>query len=1015
MASTTRPKSDTSVEVDAARTYLRALLMQVPFPVLVVSGPDHVLSLTNGPYLELIGRSQDDVLGKPVREALPELANEGYFELLDRVYATGEPFVGREMRGRLARRKGGELETVYFDFVYSPYRDAEGRIAGITGAAFDVTEFVRARKEREKLLAAARAGEEQFRTLADTMPVLAWYAEPDGHVSWYNRRWLDYTGLSLPEHQGWEWQRAHDPRDLPRVLDKWRRALERGEAWEDQYRLRRHDGVFRWFLSRAAPLRDSAGRIVRWFGTSVDIDDQKRAEEARAFLARASETFASSLDYEQTLRKVAELAVPHVADWCSVELIADDPSEPVSVGLAHVDPEKVSLVRELRRRYPTDPEAPVGKVLGTGRSAVYEEVTDALLQAVAKDAEHLDLLRSLCIRSAMIVPIKNGGSTLGAISFAAAESERRYGPTDLALAEELARRAAIAIENARVLARARAAEARNRFLAEATETLASSLDYNQTLERIVHLSVRATADLASLYWLEPDGSVRLSAIAAADPRHEAVARELDALLPLHVEQHDRALIRSMRSGKAELIEDIPAGTRETWSPTPRAGELLAELAFRSYMAVPLLVRGRALGALALTTNARGRRLGPDDLALAEELARRAALAVENARLYREAQEASRLKDEFLATVSHELRTPLMAILGWTHLLRTGRASDVARAAETIERNAQAQARIVEDVLDTSRIITGKLQLKLARVSLREVVRAAIDTVRPAAEAKSIELVTSVDFGVGDTLGDAERLQQVTWNLLANAIKFTPAGGRVEARLEREGAFARLTVVDSGQGIHPDFLPHVFERFRQGDSTMTRAHGGLGLGLAIVRHLVELHGGYVSADSPGEGQGATFTVRLPLQATLSEGDAAAGHRAPPSGKQPTLRGVRLLVVDDEADTRELLAVLLEQLGADVTTAPSVGAALESLEHQVPDVLVSDLGMPEEDGYTLIRRVRELGVERGFWFPAVALTAYAQTRDKNRALSAGYQVHLSKPIEPAALVATVAELAGRTSEP
>lgn len=1015
MASTTRPKSDTSVEVDAARTYLRALLMQVPFPVLVVSGPDHVLSLTNGPYLELIGRTQDDVLGKPVREALPELANEGYFELLDRVYATGEPFVGREMRGRLARRKGGELETVYFDFVYSPYRDAEGRIAGITGAAFDVTEFVRARKEREKLLAAARAGEEQFRTLADTMPVLAWCAEPDGHVSWYNRRWLDYTGLSLPEQQGWEWQRAHDPRDLPRVLDKWRRALERGEAWEDQYRLRRHDGVFRWFLSRAAPLRDSAGRIVRWFGTSVDIDDQKRAEEAQSFLARASETFASSLDYEQTLRKVAELAVPHVADWCSVELIADDPSEPVSVGLAHVDPQKVSLVRELRRRYPTDPEAPVGKVLGTGRSAVYEEVTDALLQAVAKDAEHLDLLRSLCIRSAMLVPIKNGGSTLGAISFAAAESERRYGPTDLALAEELARRAAIAIENARVLARARAAEARNRFLAEATEALASSLDYNQTLERIVHLSVRATADLASLYWLEPDGSVRLSAIAAADPRHEAVARELDALLPLHIEQHDRALIRSMRSGKAELIEDIPAGTRETWSPTPRARELLAELAFRSYMAVPLLVRGRALGALALTTNARGRRLGPDDLALAEELARRAALAVENARLYREAQEASRLKDEFLATVSHELRTPLMAILGWTHLLRTGRASDVARAAETIERNAQAQARIVEDVLDTSRIITGKLQLKLARVSLREVVRAAIDTVRPAAEAKSIELVTSVDFGVGDTLGDAERLQQVTWNLLANAIKFTPAGGRVEARLEREGAFARLTVVDSGQGIHPDFLPHVFERFRQGDSTMTRAHGGLGLGLAIVRHLVELHGGYVSADSPGEGQGATFTVRLPLQATLSEGNASAGHHAPPSGKQPTLRGVRLLVVDDEADTRELLAVLLEQLGADVTTAPSVGAALESLEHQVPDVLVSDLGMPEEDGYTLIRRVRELGVERGFWFPAVALTAYAQTRDKNRALSAGYQVHLSKPIEPAALVATVAELAGRTSEP
>jgi PAS domain S-box-containing protein len=392
---------------------------------------------------------------------------------------------------------------------------------------------------------------------------------------------------------------------------------------------------------------------------------------------------------------------------------------------------------------------------------------------------------------------------------------------------------------------------------------------------------------------------------------------------------------------------------------------------------------------------------------------------ERERLLREAQEANRLKDEFLATLSHELRTPLTAILGWSRLLQMSDFDEAAksRALRTIERNAQAQTQLIDDLLDTSRIITGKLRLDVRPVDLATVVAAATETARPAAEAKEIDLQTILDTQAGPISGDPDRLQQVVWNLLSNAIKFTPKGGRVQVRLERIHSHVEITVADTGRGIAAEFLPHVFDRFRQADQTTTRVHGGLGLGLAIVRQLVELHGGSVRVESGGAGRGTSFNVSLPLMSLRAEpaGDEtwaqAAGRGGVELNCPPELAGLRVLVVDDEADTRELLAAVLTSCGAQVIQAGGAAEAFEQVERARPDVLVSDIGMPEEDGYSLLARIRQLPPERGGAIPAAALTAYARAEDRVRALRSGFQMHVTKPVEPAELITVIANLAGR----
>jgi PAS domain S-box-containing protein len=602
-----------------------------------------------------------------------------------------------------------------------------------------------------------------------------------------------------------------------------------------------------------APILNEQGAIVGVVLVFRDVSHEKRDQARNEFLARAGEALASSLDYQATLATVARFAVPQLADWCGVDLLDPTTGKTRQVAVAHIDPAKVQLARELGQRFPPDANATTGvpEVVRTGRSELYREIPEALLEAGARGADHLRILRELKLKSAMVVALRTHTRIFGAMSFVYADSERRYTEADLSFAEELARRGALAIENSLALQEAEDARARERYLRD------------------------------------------------------------------------------------------------------------------------------------------------------------------------EAERANRAKDDFLATVSHELRTPLNAILGWTVNLRSRRpAAEIDRGLSIVERNARAQAKLIEDVLDVSRVISGKLALSLGPTDVAGAVRAAIETVTPAAEAKGVTLSSTLAENVMPILADANRLQQIAWNLLSNAVKFTPPGGRVAVGVSQEGSDVCLSVTDSGEGIRPEHLALIFEPFQQADASTTRRHGGLGLGLSIVKQLVFAHGGTAKATSDGPGRGSTFTVRLPARtaiATFGSSDEAARAQVL-ALSEPTadvrLDGLRVLIVDDEPDSLALLEDLLRQRGAAVDVAPSAAVALEKFTQVKPDVLVSDISMPGEDGYTLIKKVRALPVERGGRTPAVALTAYARPADAQRAFSAGYQVHVTKPLEPTRLASVVANLGGRS---
>ena len=519
---------------------------------------------------------------------------------------------------------------------------------------------------------------------------------------------------------------------------------------------------------------------------------------------------------------------------------------------------------------------------------------------------------------------------------------------------------------------------------------------------------------------------------------------------------ERVLAQLLKEGQPLRLSDA-AGTLEiTHLASPH-------VSMQSFLGAPILSPAEAYGWLYLTNKLDADEFSEADERLAVTLATQVASSYENARLYAEAQQhaselqqevterklaeeararllvreqaaraeaerANRLKDEFLATLSHELRTPLTAILGWTHLIRGGNldAAMMTRALETIERNARAQSQLIDDLLDVSRIITGKLMLDFRPVELASIIEATIDTVRPMAEAKSIRVQPQLRTSHCVVSGDPARLQQVVWNLFSNAVKFTPEGGSIEVGLTCNEQRVELEVSDTGQGISQDFLPYIFDRFRQADGTTTRKHGGLGLGLAIVRHLVELHGGSITAHSDGDGQGATFTLSLPLGSALTAPDGtvegaaeqpaiaeADGKESQSLGQSDVLGGLRILIVDDEADTRELVQEVLARQGAEVRVSESAAEALRMLATWHPDLLISDIGMPVEDGYELIKQVRNFDAEHHGQIPAVALTAYVGAEDYRRALAAGFQTHLAKPIVPKDLIEIVARVAGRAT--
>ncbi|MBO0350185.1 PAS domain S-box protein [Phormidium pseudopriestleyi FRX01] len=562
----------------------------------------------------------------------------------------------------------------------------------------------------------------------------------------------------------------------------------------------------------------------------------------------------------------------------------------------------------------------------------------------------------------------------------------------------------------------RQAELRQYFLAEVSSVLASSLDYPTTLTSLANLVVPTIADYCVIYIVEDAGQISGLAMAHTDRTKEALLRQMEQHYPLDL-NHEDGIVQVVSSGKPILIPALTEEMRVAAARDPEHLRLMRELGCQSCTIVPLVARGRILGAISFAIAESGRRYQGEDLMLAEELARRAGFAIDNARLYRESQEANQMKDEFLAVVSHELRTPLNAMLGWAQLLRTRKFDEVTteRALETIERNARVQTQLIEDLLDVSRILRGQVALSLQPVDLSVAIALAIESLRPSAEAKQIELIQNVKKSVGVVSGDINRIQQVVWNLLSNAIKFTPSEGRVEVRLKRSHNLAILEVVDTGMGIAPDFLPFVFERFRQADSTTTRSYGGLGLGLAIVRHLLEMHGGSIRAYSEGTGKGATFTVTLPLLQSIQGNELVQDvselilDDSDPVDDESPLTGLRVLVVEDEADTLEFLIATLEMAGAMVVGVSSATQALAAIAEQKPDVLVSDIGMPELDGYSLIRQVRSQESDSERLLPALALTAYARDSDRDRALNAGFHQHISKPIQPDRLITVVKILA------
>ncbi|WP_138502376.1 response regulator [Nostoc sp. PA-18-2419] len=552
------------------------------------------------------------------------------------------------------------------------------------------------------------------------------------------------------------------------------------------------------------------------------------------------------------------------------------------------------------------------------------------------------------------------------------------------------------------------------LLSEASQLLVSSLDYHATLKKLAKLVVPILADCCLIDIVETNLAVfEEPIVAATTPEKEALFLLLRQFYSTSVEA-DFGMRKVLQTGEPELVTDAAANSFLLAMQDTETQRLMRQIDIQSYIIVPLVAgdaysgRLRKLGTITLITTQGNRRYSQTNLNMAQALALRAATAIDNARLYQQAIDANRIKDEFLAVLSHEIRTPLNPILGWAKLLRSNKLDQkkTAFALETIERNAKLQTKLIEDLLDISRILRGKLSLNVCPVDLATIIRAAIETVRLSAEAKLIQIHSTLDSDVGQVFGDPGRLQQIVWNLLSNAIKFTPEGGQVEIYLEQIDSQLQITVKDTGKGISVDFLPYVFDTFRQADSATTRKFGGLGLGLAIVRYLVEMHGGTVFAESLGEGQGATFIIKLPMILTDSldsskESDATVSNN-------PTLDGLKILAVDDDPDSLELVSFVLQQCGVTVIAVSSATEVLKILPQSKPDLLISDVGMPEMDGYMLLRQIRSMSPEQGGQILAIALTAYAGEGNEQQAIKAGFQAHISKPIDPPHLIQTIAKL-------
>ncbi len=820
---------------------------------------------------------------------------------------------------------------------------------------FQDSEFVHTRcftrdvTESKRSEVAQRESEEKLRLLADTIPQLAWMAMPDGHIFWYNRRWYEYTGTTPAEMEGWGWQRVHKPEMLPMVLDRWKWSIASGEPFDMVFPLRRADGQFRPFLTRVNPLTDEGGTILYWCGTNTDITELREAREALAVS-------------EERLRLALDAGRMGVWDWNvrTGELKWSDSLEPLHGLSPGTFGGTFDHFQELI--YPEDREM----------------VNVAIRQALETGGEFYVEFRNVW---------QNGG-----IHWIAGTGKVFLGDDGQPL-----RMIGIGLD----VTQRKRSEQTARFLADASAALAVLVDFDSTLQKVSSLAVPSFADWATVDVAEADGSLRRVSVSHIDPAKVQLAHEVHCRFPPDPAA-PKGVWNILRTGRSEIFPEI---TDELLVQSTNDEELLGimrQLGLKSYIGVPLKVRGKTLGVITFINAESGHRYDDTDLAVAEDLASRAAIAIENAQLYRELRDADQRKDEFLATLAHELRNPLAPIRNGLQVLRLagGGGEIVDEARSMMERQLSQMVRLVDDLLDVSRITRNKLELRRERVTLAAVVNSAIETSRPLMEQSGHTFSLKLPPVSVYLDADLTRLAQVFSNLLNNAAKYTEPGGRISLTAGLSGAEVVIRLVDNGMGIPAEALPRIFEMFSQVDRNMERSQGGLGIGLTLVRRLVEMHGGTVEAHSDGPGRGSQFIVRLPILDAASIGATSQSD----NGLSVAAKR-RILVVDDNRDSATTLGMMLKLMGNDTRTVHDGMAAVEAAEEFRPDMILLDIGLPKLNGYDACRRIREKAWSKGMVI--VALTGWGQDEDRRRSQEAGFDHHLVKPVEIATLDALLRE--------
>ncbi|MBM7118110.1 PAS domain-containing protein [Archangium primigenium] len=896
---------------------------------------------------------------------------------------------------RLYHQVMDEREPVAFEEYYAPL-DLWTEVTAYPEQAGGIIVFFRDVTAKKKLETALRLSEERYQLASKATQEAIWdWNLVDNTVAWNEGV---HTLFGYPPEQvgpGGEWWIEHiHPEDRERVSHDIHCFIDSAGAqrWLAEYRFLRTDGHYAQIVDRGYLARAEDGRALRMVGAMQDVTAQREAEaeseRARKLerlresqllgLADAAAAIHGATSRDEVLLALTDHARTLVGAHQSVTSVTTDLDWSKAVTQASFSDKYASW--RLRADRPDDSEIyswvcrhhrPLRLTQGQLES------DPRWLAGSTPPRDHPPL------RGWLAVPlIGREAQVLGLIHLSDKEDGSDFSAGDESLLVQVARYASSALENVRLASETQAAEARTRIAVEATQL--GTWDVDPQTNAVVW-----DARCKALFGLAPETPI-------------TYALFLAGLHPEDREPTDQAVRRSMEGGgdggfHVEYRTVEPGTGKVRW----------------------LDARGRTFfDDTGKATRFTGTVL---DITARKSLeAERVALLEREQAARTEAETANRLKDDFIATVSHELRTPLTAILGWVQILRSGQLPEERRlrALETVERNAHVQSQLVEDLLDISRIMSGKLVLEMERVELSAVVEAAVESIRPTAVAKDIRLHPAID-ALSSVMGDSTRLQQIVWNLLSNAVKFTPKGGEVQILVMARGSSVEVVVSDTGKGIPADFLPHVFERFRQAEGSVARKYGGLGLGLSIVKHLVELHGGTIAVASEGEGRGATFTVRLPMVAARRPERVPAPPLEIAQQQEgldcPTeLNGLRLLLVDDEADTREYLRMVLERCHAQVETASSAAEGMELLLRTRPHVLVSDIGMPGEDGYAFIRKVRALPASKGGRVPAVALTAYARAEDRTRALLAGFKAHVPKPIQRAELLAVLISLAPSPEE-